>query len=103
MKIVRSLLLAAGLALAAVSGTAQTLTPLEFSLPIRFDYVPPGAGDKPLLASDLDGPYVKSSPLAGSLLSRPHRTPRLPFRSPVPEARRMAWCRQPTTAYPAGR
>ena len=65
MRFAKSLLLAAGLMLAAVTASAQTLTPFEFSSPLRFDYISPGPGDKPLLAGDLDGPYVKSITTGG--------------------------------------
>ena len=65
MRFAKSLLLAAGLMLAAVTASAQTLTPFEFSSPLRFDYISPGPGDKPLLTRDLDGPYIKSITTGG--------------------------------------
>ena len=34
--------------------------PFYLDAPLRFDYIPKGAGDKPILATDLDGNYVKS-------------------------------------------
>ena len=47
----------------------QTLTPLEFSGPIRPDYVVPGAGDKFVRAGDLDGAYVKTATFASNVLT----------------------------------
>ena len=34
--------------------------PFFLDAPLRFDYIPTGAGNKPILTSDLDGNYVKS-------------------------------------------
>ena len=33
--------------------------PFYLDAPLRFDYIPKGAGDKPILATDLDGNYVQ--------------------------------------------
>ena len=51
------------LALAFTAGATSAFVgakPFYLDAPLRFDYVPSGAGDKPILATDLDGNYVKS-------------------------------------------
>ena len=48
------------IAVAASSVAFAPLKSLVLSVPLRFDYVPKGPGDKPLLTTDLDGEYVKS-------------------------------------------
>lgn len=65
MRIPKRLLIALALVLLAgtLTGSADTATPLKalvLSAPLRFDYVPSGAGNKPILTSDLDGAYIKS-------------------------------------------
>ena len=51
------------LALAFTAGATSAFVgakPFYLDAPLRFDYVPSGAGDKPILATDLDGNYVKA-------------------------------------------
>ena len=51
------------LALAFIAGATSAFVgakPFYLDAPLRFDYVPSGAGDKPILATDLDGNYVKA-------------------------------------------
>ena len=51
------------LALAFIAGATSAFVgakPFYLDAPLRFDYLPSGAGDKPILATDLDGNYVKA-------------------------------------------
>ena len=51
------------LALAFTAGATSAFVgakPFYLDAPLRFDYVPSGAGAKPILATDLDGNYVKA-------------------------------------------
>ena len=51
------------LALAFTAGATSAFVgakPFYLDAPLRFDYVPTGLGDKPILTSDLDGNYVKA-------------------------------------------
>ena len=51
------------LALAFTAGATSAFVGAKsfyLDAPLRFDYVPSGAGDKPILATDLDGNYVKA-------------------------------------------
>ena len=55
-----------------VAATAAAFTPdksLILSAPLRFDYVPGGQGEKPLLASDLDGAYIQSVTRSGQTVT----------------------------------
>ena len=58
------------LAVAAAGVAFTPLNPLVLSAPLRFDYVPAGgAGTKPLLTSDLDGPFIRAVSQSGQTVT----------------------------------